>query len=248
MEYLIKEEIEKLKNLEKIRKDFITRISHELKTPLVSICGATELLLDLYKNKLDKDTIEIIKIIESGGKRLKNLVINLLDVSKIDSQRLKIYKKTENITEIIRESTKEVFYLAKERKISITSDFNVDIYLDLDRDRIKQVIMNLLLNAIKNTLPGGIINIKLKKSNLFVELKIRDNGVGFTKDERRKLFKKFGKIERHGLGMDVDTEGSGMGLYLSKEIIELHKGKMWLKSKGRNKGSIFFIRLPIKNI
>lgn len=248
MEYLIREEIEKLRNLEKIRKEFITRISHELKTPLVSICGATELLMNLYKNKLDSETLEIIKIIESGGKRLKNLVINFLDASKIDSQNLKIYKQKENLTEIIRESINELIYLAKERKILVIFDINVDIFIDLDRDRIRQVITNLVLNAIKNTLPGGKINIQLKKSKFFAELKIRDTGVGFTKDERRKVFKKFGKVERHGLGMDIDTEGSGIGLYISKEIIELHNGKIWLKSKGRDKGSTFFIRLPIKNL
>jgi PAS domain S-box-containing protein len=245
MEYLIKEEIEKLKNLEEIRKEFITRISHELKTPLVSICGATELLIDFYKNKLDNDILDIIKIIESGGERLKKLVTNLLDVSKIEIHNLKIYKQSENFSEIIRETIKDLSYLADKRKITVVYDSDRDLHLDIDRDRIKQVLTNLLLNSIKNTLPGGKINIHLKKLKTDMIFKIKDTGVGFTKNERRRVFKKFGKIERHGLGMDIDTEGSGIGLYLSKEIIELHGGKIWLKSKGRNKGATFFVRLPL---
>ena len=105
-------------------------------------------------------------------------------------------------------------------------------------------IMNILLNAVKNTPPNGKIYINMKKYNGYVDILIRDTGVGLTEEEKSKLFKKFGKIERYGKGLDVDTEGSGLGLYISKKIVELHGGKVWAESEGRNKGSAFIIRLP----
>ena len=84
----------------------------------------------------------------------------------------------------------------------------------------------------------------MKKYDGYIDISIRDTGVGLTEEEKPKLFKKFGKIERYGKGLDVDTEGSGLGLYISKKIVELHGGKVWVESEGRNKGSAFIIRLP----
>jgi len=105
--------------------------------------------------------------------------------------------------------------------------------------------MNLISNAIKNTPPKGTLSINLKEHDSFVNLKIRDTGVGFTEEEKEKVFKKFGKIERYGKGMDIITEGSGLGLFISKEIVKLHNGKIWLESDGRNKGSTFIVRVPL---
>jgi PAS domain S-box-containing protein len=243
-EKMIQKEIEKLIELDQIKSDFIDRASHELKTPLTAIYAASTFLYDQYKDYFDDKVKDLIKIIINGGERLKILIEDLLDVSRIESNKLKIKISKENMVKILNECVSEMNYFIKERNLKIYLDVDGDFYLNVDRIRIKQVITNLLSNAIKNTLPKGNISINLQQIDGYVEIKINDTGVGFTQYEKRMIFKKFGKIERYGKGMNVNTEGSGLGLYLSKEIVNLHRGKIWVESEGRNKGSSLIIRLP----
>jgi len=114
-----------------------------------------------------------------------------------------------------------------------------------DKERIYEVIMNLLSNAIKYTPSNGQISIKSEiRDNNYV-ISVKDNGIGLIKDEKEKIFKKFGKIERYGKGMDAVSKGSGLGLYISKKIIEFLGGNIWVESKGRDKGSTFYFSLQI---
>ncbi|MBD3199994.1 MAG: hypothetical protein GF316_08260, partial [Candidatus Lokiarchaeota archaeon] len=115
-----------------------------------------------------------------------------------------------------------------------------------DPDKISDVLENLLSNSIKYTPSGGDIKVStyLQKDEFII--KIKDNGIGITKEEKKTLFQKFGKIERYGKGWDVEIDGTGLGLFISKQIIDLHDGNIWVESKGRDKGCSFFISLPIK--
>ena len=245
---LIEEEIKKLKELDQIRKDLISRVSHELKTPLVSIYGGSELLLRVFKDRLDIDTIELIELIQKGGKRLKHLVNNLLDITRIEYDKFKLEKEKYNLSEIIKEISKEMRYLIKERNLVLNLELSDELYLELDRIRIEQVLTNLLLNAIKNTPPRGNIKIKLQKKEDWAEFSVKDTGVGLTKEEMNLIFTRFGKIERYGEGLEyIDIQGSGLGLFISKEIVDLHKGYIRAESEGRNKGSTFIVQLPIQN-
>ncbi|MFX0019549.1 MAG: PAS domain S-box protein [Promethearchaeota archaeon] len=245
-EEMIKQEINKLKELARIKTDFIHRISHELRTPLVSISSASQLLLDLSKGKIDNKTGSLIQIINNGGKRLEFLIENLLDVSRIESNVLKLMKQKVSIVKLILECIDELRYAAEKRNLIIAHEMLSDFYIKIDPFRIRQVILNILLNAIKNTPPYGLISINLEKQKNFIDIKIKDTGVGFTKKEMSIIFKKFGKIERYGKGKDINTEGTGLGLYISKEIVSAHNGTIRVKSKGRNKGSTFIVSLPIK--
>ncbi|MFW9999824.1 MAG: PAS domain S-box protein [Candidatus Hodarchaeota archaeon] len=242
---LIEEEIIKLKELDQIRKDLISRVSHELKTPLVSVCGAAELLLDLFIEEFKGESKELIEMIEKGGKRLKHLVDNLVDITRIEYKKFELEKEKSDFSQVIRDCTKELMYLIKKREINLNLDLKDNLFLEFDRIRIEQVILNLLSNAIKNTPPNGRVTIKTLKRDYFVELSIIDNGIGLTKEEIEKLFTRFGKIERYGNGLEyIDIQGTGLGLYISKEIIDLHQGEIWAESVGRGKGSTFTIRLP----
>ena len=111
--------------------------------------------------------------------------------------------------------------------------------------KVKEVINNLLFNAIKYTPPHGTIKIRSEIKDQHIVISVEDNGVGFTKEEKRVIFQRFGKIERFGQGYDVITEGSGLGLYFSKKIVELHGEEIGVESKWREKGSLFFIKLSI---
>ncbi|MFW9973405.1 MAG: PAS domain S-box protein [Candidatus Odinarchaeota archaeon] len=245
-EFLINQEIEKLKELDQIRKNLISRVAHELKTPLATVCGGTELLSDHYTKEFENEQLELINLIEKGGMRLKYLVDNLIDISRMEYDKFKLHKQKINLSELLIEASREMEPFGKERKIAIKLNIPENLYLYIDKIRIEQVIMNLLSNAIKNSPPKGKINVKLEKIDNWAILSVRDTGVGLTREEMDILFTRFGKIERYGDGLEyIDIQGSGLGLFISKEIVDLHGGNIRAESKGRNKGSNFIVKLPI---
>jgi len=137
-------------------------------------------------------------------------------------------------------------YLVRRRKIELILDIPDKLEASVDKIRIEQVVLNLLSNAIKNTPPSGKVEIKLSKKKSWAEFTISDTGIGLTREEMDRLFTRFGKIERYGEGLEyVDIQGSGLGLYISKEILDLHEGNIWAESEGRDKGCTFTIKLPI---
>ena len=244
-ENMIREQIEKLKEIDQIKSDLIRRVSHELKTPLIGVLSSSQYLLESCKEEMSENVLKFIKIINRGGDRLKKLTNNLVDAFDIESKGLVLKKEKVDIVKIIKDCANDLIFSLEERNLLLKNDLIGSYYIEVDEIRIEQVILNLLSNAIKNTPPNGIIYISLKADKDFVNIIIRDTGVGFTEDEKELIFKKFGKIERTFLGKDVNIEGSGLGLYISKEIIDLHEGKIILESEGRNKGSSFVIKLPI---
>ncbi|MHA2087483.1 MAG: PAS domain S-box protein, partial [Promethearchaeota archaeon] len=201
-ELLIKEEIQKLKDLDQLRKDLISRVSHELKTPLVSVFASSEYLISEYEDKLGEDVLELIQMIQRGGNRLKHLVNNLLDITRIEYNKFNLEKDKINLSELIIECSEEMKYLISERKLELEFNLPPISYLNIDKIRIQQVITNLLLNAIKNTPPNGKITVSLWKDEESVEISIQDTGVGLTKEEMAILFTRFGKIERVGEGLE----------------------------------------------
>lgn len=244
-EFLINQEIEKLKELDKIRKNLISRVAHELKTPLATVCGGAELLSNYYNKNLEEEHIDLINLIEKGGNRLKYLVDNLIDISRIEYDKFKLQIKKVDLSNLIKESAKEMGNFAKKRAINLKWNIPDNYYLDIDKIRIEQVIMNLLSNAVKNTPPKGNINILLETIDNWAVISVKDNGVGLTREEIDILFTRFGKIERYGEGLEyIDIQGSGLGLFISKEIVDLHRGIIRAESQGRNKGSNFIVKLP----
>ena len=235
-------ENQELQEISEIKSDLITKASHELKTPLSSIYTASQILLSDYKEQLGGNAIEFVNMIHRGGQKLKQLIENLLDLPKLESGKLKLNITTENFSLLINECINDLKYLATEKNLEISCELPKEITLKIDRIRIEQIINNLLTNAIKNTPPEGKIIISSNIGTEWVEISIKDTGVGLTKKEKQVLFQKYGKIRRDIKGIDID--GSGLGLYISKEIVELHKGNILVESKGRNKGSTFMIRLP----
>ncbi|MHA1756084.1 MAG: sensor histidine kinase, partial [Promethearchaeota archaeon] len=202
--------------------------------------------LDFYKDKLDKESIKLVKIIERGKKRLKKLVDNLLDVSKIEYKKFELNKNEFNFANLIRECVNEFKLVLKEKHINFNIDVPPNLICEGDVIRIRQVLSNLISNAIKNTPPNGRISVSCVIKGNTLEFSIRDTGIGLTNDEMKLLFTRFGKIERHEPDTEfLDIQGSGLGLFISKEIIEAHGGKIWAESEGRNKGATFKFILPL---
>ncbi|MHA1660760.1 MAG: PAS domain-containing sensor histidine kinase [Promethearchaeota archaeon] len=247
-EFLVKEEILKLREIEQIRKNLISRVSHELKTPLIPIISGTELLNLMQKGQISEDAQEIIDIIHQGGLRLLDLIENLINVSRIEYDKLEVKKESHDLCDLIRERSEEMRLLAKKRRILFKFTLPEKLLLNMDRTRIGEVITNLVSNAIKNTPINGRIKIKLRAHDNWAIFTVRDTGVGLTRKEMEQIFTRFGKIERYDEGLEyLNIKGSGLGLFISKEIVDLHGGQIWAESAGRNKGSTFFIKLPINN-
>ncbi|MFX1443998.1 MAG: PAS domain S-box protein [Promethearchaeota archaeon] len=244
-EEMVKKEIKKLKELDQIKTEFVYRASHELKTPLNFICSASSLLFNLYSDRFDEKAKELLRILIKGGEQLEELIKNILDISSIESNYIKLKKHSVNISNLIKNCVNDMRYLIEKRNLNLNLEIEVDYFVYIDEVRITQVVANLLSNAIKNTPKKGVITIKLEMFDTYFEICVIDTGIGFTKSERKMLFKKFGKIERYGRGLDIISEGSGLGLFITKEIVEAHNGIILLESKGRNKGSKFIIKLPI---
>jgi len=246
-EQLIKEQIQKLSELNKLKTDLLRRTSHELKTPLISIKGYADLLLTLHAEKLDDDVFSIVEEIKRGSLRLEGLVKDLLESSKLESGKTQLKVIKEDLTFLIKFCIEELRLLAKKRNHEIFVNIHDKLITLFEKEKIYDVVNNLLSNAIKYTPPGGTIEVKSEIKDGFYIISVSDNGIGIEKDEKPILFQQFGKIERFGRGWDVEPGGTGLGLYISRKIVELHGGNIWLESEGINKGSTFYFSLPIRD-
>jgi len=230
--------------LDRIKSELLERIAHELKTPLVSIKGSTEIISSFYNEELTPKIISLLEIINRNTSRLENLINNILEASKLEEGVITINKSGNNLASLVRESVTDLQDLAEIRGHTIELNLHNELITQFDYQRIFNVMNDLLINAIKYTPPNGKILISSEILDEYFLISIRDNGIGFTEEEKSQIFKRFGKIERYGKGWDVGIEGSGLGLYISKKIIEFHGGKIWLVSEGENKGSTFYFTLP----
>ncbi len=235
---------EELTRLSKLKSELLTRTSHELKTPAMHIKGYADLLLHKYKDNLGIDELQIISHIKKGVLRLETIIYDILHKAELDSGQGELNKIIDNLSSIIELSVRELKSFAALRGHSIILNIHNNITISFDKDQIRHAINNLITNAIKYTPLNGIIEISSTITDDFITIAVHDNGIGFTKKEKERLFSQFGKIERYGQGYDIITEGTGLGLHIAKKIIDLHGGKIWVESGGRNKGSTFYFSLP----
>ncbi len=236
-------EVEKLREIDEIKDELINRISHELKTPLVSIYSTTSYLINHFNDLDEESLLSFIKTIYDGGERLKRLVENLMLVYQIESGMLKLNFRSVNLRNLIENNISNLNWLLIQRKHSLKLHMPQEIYFTVDEKMMTHVINNLLTNAFKYTQHDGEIVIELYEIKNGIELKIKDTGIGFSEKEKILLFSRFGKIERYGKGLDVDIEGPGLGLFIADQIVRLHDGELIAESDGRNKGSTFIVRL-----
>ena len=236
----------KLKELNEMRKEFIDRASHELKTPITTVYGAYQLLDIMNKEQFNLEQLELLDMAFSGTKRIKKLVDDLLDVSLMESKTFRIKKRNTNLGNLIQNCLKEMKYFSNKRNHDIIVDIQPDVILDIDESRIELVLTNILSNAIKYTPSNGRISVNMNSNEKFAQIEIKDSGVGLTREEIADLFKKFSVIEsplKKDLNMDLGS--TGLGLFISKEIIKLHQGEIWAESEGKGKGSTFLVKIPI---
>ncbi|KKK46173.1 hypothetical protein LCGC14_1115160 [marine sediment metagenome] len=241
----LKKQNEEMKEVNQLKSEFLRRASHELKTPLIAIKGFSNLLMDLHQENLNDDILSMLGEIENGCRRFESIISKILESSKLESSKVKLQTSMEDLSFLIKFCLNELHSYFKSRNHKINVKIEDTIMIQFDKEQIYEVISNLLSNAIKYTSPNGEINIQTEIKDQAVIVKIQDTGIGFTEIEKKRAFQQFGKIERYGQGFDLESEGSGLGLYISKKIVESHGGKIWLESSGRERGSTFYFSLPI---
>ncbi len=244
----LKQVEKKLREINILKTEFLNRASHELKTPLVVIKGYLDLILDQYRQELNSDTIEWLEEMDKGYERLHKKIEILIKTSHLDSPTYNFNPEIENLSFLIKLCIRDLNSNLKLRNLTLKLELDESIYGEFVKEEIYEVVTNLLSNAINNTPKGGKIKIKSEINDNKIIISIQDNGVGITKEEKNQLFEKFGKIERYGKELDVLVDGSGLGLYISKKIINFHGGNIWVESEGRNKGSTFYFSLPNENV
>jgi signal transduction histidine kinase len=250
---LLNQQYQKVKESEKMKDEFINVAAHELRTPIQPILGLTDIM---YSKIKDGSQLELLDIIIRNAKRLKRLTDNLLDVTKIESQSLMLNKEKFNLNILISEVLKD--YVNKQKnpqQVKIVYDFKYkdDIIIEADRDRLSQVIHNLLDNALKFTITQNqqmifVIIDKKKESKEEEEeekkeeeeeviVSVKDTGEGISKDILLKMFSKFTTSD--------SSTGTGLGLYICKNIVEAHGGRIWAENNLDEEGAIFSFTLPI---
>ncbi|MBD3188625.1 PAS domain S-box protein [Candidatus Bathyarchaeota archaeon] len=241
---LAKERDNKVNQLEELRTQFLYRASHELKTPLNAIHGAVQIINNFYVEEITDDLKHLLDIINQGSTRLQLSIEQIIDSMNLETGYLSLEQSMANIVDLVEDCLIQFEEKFESRNIMLSFESPPEITLFIDEGRIRQVFSELVENALKNSQWGGTISVKVKRNNGAVQVSVQDSGVGLTFEEMNKLFKKFGKIERYGKGFNVITEGHGFGLYLAKEIVETHGGRIWAESPGRNMGATFIFELP----
>ncbi|MCJ7816725.1 MAG: HAMP domain-containing histidine kinase, partial [Candidatus Aenigmarchaeota archaeon] len=236
----------KLKELDKLKDDFLSTTTHELRTPLVPIKSQAQLLLAGDYGKLNKEQTEAIEMIHKNEENLNILTSEVLDIAKIKSNKLKLILEKVALSKIITEIVNEQknINIAEKKHLTISLlPFPEMPQIMADQLRISQVIKNLLDNAIKFTPENGKVSVEVRNIKNDITVMVKDTGIGITSEDLGKLFTPFFQIQSN---LSRKYRGTGLGLAISKGIIEAHGGRIWAESKGEGKGSTFIFSLPIK--
>lgn len=232
----------KEKQLEEMKVDFVSMAAHELRTPLTAIRGYASLLQMHYATNLEPSAKELLTRLIVSTTNLTNLIDNLLSVSRIERNNLIVEVKPIDVGIIIKDIFSSFQQEALTRKQNYTLNIPDKLPLVLaDPFRIGQVFINLISNAINYTPDGGTIAISVMDKNDILEISVQDTGEGIPEEAMPRLFTKFFRVSG---SLEQGSKGTGLGLYITKSIVEMHKGKIWAESKV-GKGSKFTFTLPI---
>ena len=238
-----KENEDRLKELDKLKDDFLMVTTHELKTPLVPIKSQCQLLLAGDYGKVNEKQKEALEMIYRNGEFLNKLASEVMDIAKIKSNKMRIIRAPGRIEKIASNVVADMGVIAQRKHITLTLVTSPELpEIFIDESRIREVLANLIDNAIKFTPEGGAVKIEIQKKEDTISVIISDTGIGISSDNIPKLFEPFFRVESD---VTHKQRGTGLGLAVSKGLIESHGGTIKVESKGEGKGSAFTITLPI---
>jgi signal transduction histidine kinase len=221
---------------------FIDTLSHELKTPLTSIIAAAGLLEEELQTAPDESHLKLIQTIIRNANSLESRLAELMDIVKTGSGKIQLQFEPVDIKSLILGTCLQISPLLHSKEQKLTTDLSDSLpIIQGDGQRLEQVLLNLMNNAVKFTPNGGNITIKVRKEDTGLVVAVRDDGIGIAKEQQDKLFKPYSRL-------NADRQhhpGLGLGLALSKQVIELHGGRIWVESES-GKGSTFSFSLPLR--
>lgn len=233
----------RLRELDKAKSEFLSIASHQLRTPISALKGYLSMMLDGDYGKLPENIQQVIANLFESASRLARLINIFLNVSRIESGRLKLEKRPLQINELIDSVIIELANQAKQKglKLEYKKDKKVPPLILADSDKLREVILNLVDNSIKYT-PTGKVEVLLEYDQKQLTFKVKDTGIGIDPEEAKTLFRKF--VRGSGVAQ-IHTGGSGLGLFIAQKIIKEHDGNIWVESEGKGKGSTFQFVVPV---
>jgi two-component system phosphate regulon sensor histidine kinase PhoR len=232
-------DISRLKELEKIRQDFVANVSHELRTPLTTIKGYAETLLEgALKEEV---AYQFVQVIKRQSDRLTKIVEDLLALSKIELKESQLKIEILPFPELVEDVLRYIQEAAEKKKISISLELPTPLMVKADRNYLEQILINLIDNAIKYGREGGKITVSaVQRNQSEVEISVIDNGIGIPKEDLPRIFERFYRVDK---GRSQELGGTGLGLSIVKHLISAHGGRVWAESQF-GEGSTFYFTLP----
>ena len=237
---------EELKELDRLKSAFLANMSHELRTPLNSILGFTDVMLEGLDGPLTEYMDNDLRLIQKNGQHLLHLINDVLDMAKIESGRMNLHPEKFKVQDIFDDTNSLTLALAnaKNNELIVADESDREIEIFADNTRIKQVMINLVNNAIKFTKDGAITMSASKLDDARVLISVKDTGLGIPEDHLEAIFQEFSQVDT---STTRKAGGTGLGLPISRRLIEMHGGRLWAESTGvEGQGSTFFIELPIE--
>jgi len=233
----------RLRELDKAKSEFLSIASHQLRTPISAIKGYLSMMIDGDFGKLPDSISDVVKNIFESSARLSRLINIFLNVSRIESGRLKLDKKPVQINDLIDSVIIELINQAKQKGLTLEykKKKKEPPLILADPDKLREVVLNLIDNAIKYT-PEGSVIISVESDSRELNFKVTDTGIGIQPEEAKTLFRKF--VRGSGVAQ-IHTGGSGLGLFIAQKIIKEHNGQVWVESEGKGKGSVFQFTVPV---
>ncbi len=234
--YLLIQDVNREKRMNQLRADFVSNVTHELKTPLTAINMFAE-AMNMRQDNLDSKQKKYTTIIVKESEKLKRMINNILEFSKKENNKLSYKLERSNLTDIVSSTIKEMDYFLEINKIDVHLNIAADIYANVYPEGIKQALSNLISNAIKYSLKNKRLNIQLFKKDKEIFIEVEDFGIGIPKDQQDRIFEKFYRVNSNE---NETVSGTGLGLTVAKDIIEEQHGKLLVESTF-GKGSKFTI-------
>jgi signal transduction histidine kinase len=240
---VILHDVSREKLVERLKTEFVSIAAHQLRTPLSAIKWTLKMLLDGDLGEINEEQREFLLKTYKSNERMIALINSLLSVTRIEEGRFLYNPGLNKLDELVESVLESLTTEAKRKQINLIFKKQKDLpKLFMDIEKMRLTIYNLIDNAIRYTLPGGKIEVELSKKGKRVEFMVKDSGIGIPGAQQKRIFSKFFR----GLNaLRLETEGSGLGLFITKNIIESHGGEIWFESE-ENNGTTFYFALPIK--
>ena len=236
---------QRLEELDRMKSEFLANMSHELRTPLNSVIGFSELILDGLAGDINQKQKRFLNNIRTSGKTLLQLIDDILDLSKIEAGKMEFHPEELDLNSVIQSAKEIVLPLAKEKKMR----FEIEVGEVLpkviaDRKKVEQILFNLVGNAIKFTPEGGSIKISVREEKEESQISVSDTGIGIKEEDLETIFESFRQLDS---SVTKKYKGAGLGLAITKRLVQMHNGRIWVESK-LGEGTKFTFTLPKREV